>query len=149
RAETEAEREEIKKEQDLEKAEADYEKKMAQFEEEMALLQLTEEEKNSVIQSLTEAHENTLLGIQKKFADEKIKEEERIAAAKKRLLNDSLNAAISAAGAETKVGQALLLAKQILAAREMALELGLFTNKMVLAEGESLASIMAGSAKTL
>lgn len=148
RAETEAEKAEIKKEQDLEKEEALYEEKLKKFEEEMAFLQMTEEEKNTVMQNLKEAHENVVLGIQKKFTDEKIKDEKRLAAEKKKLLNQSLDAAINAAGAETKVGQALLIAKQFLAIKETAIQLGLFQNKMALNVGEATGAAATGAAET-
>ncbi len=148
KAVTEEEKAAIKKEQELEKETLLYEEKLAKFEEEMAFLQLTEEEKNSVIESLKEAHENAVLGIQKKATDEKIKDANRLNAEKKRLISDSLNAAITAAGAESKIGQALLIAKQLLAVKETAIQLGLFANKMALNAGEATGAAATGAAET-
>ncbi len=148
RAESDAEREEIQKEIDLEKAELAHEKKLEQFEEEMELLNLTEEERAQVLAALEDAKQNTILGIQKKYTDKKIEDEERLHEAKKQLWNDSLDAAINLAGAETKVGQALLIAKQIMAAKEMAVELGLFQSKIGLKAAEATGDIAAGQAKT-
>lgn len=148
RAETKEEKDAIKHQQALEKEQEAYEKRIEKFQEEMELLQLNEEEKNQVLESIKEAHEQTVLGIQKKYTDEKIRDEERLNAAKKQLWNDSLNAAINLAGSETKVGQALLLAKEIMAARETAIQLGLFQNKMTLNAAEAGGDIAAGTAKT-
>ncbi|TQI71825.1 hypothetical protein JM79_2774 [Gramella sp. Hel_I_59] len=148
RAETEAEKEEIKREQAIEKEEAAYQKKLEEFQKEIEFLNLTENEKNQVIQNLKESHENVLLGIQKKATDEKIADERRLAQEKKKLLNDSLDAAINLAGQETKVGQALLLAKQFFALKETAIQLGLFQNKMALNTAEAAGNIAAGTAET-
>jgi len=148
KATTDEEKAAIRKEQELEKEEALFEDKMAKFEEEMSFLEMTEDEKNSVIEKLKEAHENTVLGIQKKATDEKIKDANRLNEEKKRLISDSLDAAISAAGAESKVGQALLIIKQILAARETAIQLGLFANKMALNVGEATGAAATGAAET-
>lgn len=148
KAETEAEKDEIKKQIALEKEQADYEKKLAKFEEEMAFLQLTEEEKNAVILSLKQAHENAVLGIEKKATDEKIKDQKRLLAEKKKILGDSLDMAIQAAGQESRIGQALLLVKQLLAVKETAIQLGLFSNKMALNAGEASSAAATGAAET-
>ena len=148
KAETDQEKEEIKKEQELEKEELAYQKAEKDFQAEMERLQLNEEEKNAVLQALKESHEATIAGIQKKYTDKKIADEQRLNEEKKKLWNDSLNAAISAAGQETKVGQALMLAKQFMAAQEMATQLGLFQSKMALNAAEATGDIAKGSAKT-
>ena len=114
----------------------------------MEFLQLSEEEKNQVIQNLKAAHENVILGIQKKATDEKIADERRLHEEKKKLWNDSLDAAINFAGAETKVGKALLIAKQFMALQETAIQLGLFENKMALNTAEAAGDIAAGTAET-
>lgn len=59
-----------------------------------------------------------------------------------------LNAAITAAGAESKIGQALLIAKQLMAVKETAIQLGLFANKMALNAGEATGAAATGAAET-
>ncbi|WBL25128.1 hypothetical protein [Zunongwangia sp. HGR-M22] len=148
RAESEAEKEEIRKAQELEKAELEWEKKLEEFQKEMEFLEMTEEEKAKVEQAIKESHEATINGIHEKWKNKELKKEEEIAREKRKLWNGSLDAAINLAGQETKIGQALLLAKQLLAAKEMAVELGLFQSKMSLKAAEATGDIAAGTAKT-
>lgn len=148
KAETDEEKEELKQEQELEKEEDAYEKKVEDFEAEMEWLQMTEEEKAAMLESLKENHEENLTEIKKKYTDKKIADEERLAATKKKLWNDSLSAAINLAGRESKIGKMLLIAKQIMAAKEMAIQLGLFKGKVTLASGESLVNIAKGTSET-
>ncbi|MDN3595333.1 hypothetical protein [Zunongwangia endophytica] len=148
KAETEAEKEEIRLAQELEKEELAWEKKLEEFQKEMEFLQMTEEEKAKVEQAIKESHEATINGIHEKWKNKELKKEEEIAQAKRQLWSDSLNAAINIAGQETKIGQALLIAKQLIAAKEMAVELGLFQSKMSLKAAEATGDIAAGTAKT-
>ena len=148
RAESEADRQKVQEEIDLEKEQAAYDKKMEEFQKELEFLQLTEDEKSKVLANLEEAHQNVVLGIQKKYTDKKIEDEKRLHQEKVKLWNDSLDAAINLAGQETKIGQALLIAKQIMAAQEMAIKLGLFENKMALNAAEATGAIAEGTAET-
>ncbi|MBW2962328.1 phage tail tape measure protein [Mesonia aestuariivivens] len=148
KAETDQEKDEIKKEQELEKEELAYQKAEEDFKAEIERLQLNEEEKNAVLQALKESHEATLAGIHEKWKNKEIQKEEEIQQAKRKLWNDSLNAAISFAGEESKVGQILLLAKQVMAAREMVIDFNKFNQKIALQKAEATGNIATGFTET-
>lgn len=148
RAKSDEEKNKIREEQELEKEQIAYDKKLEDFQKEIEFLNLTEDEKAQLLANLEEAHQNTVYGIQKKWTDKRIQDEQRLHQEKVRLWNDSLDAAINFAGAETKVGKALLLAKQFMALKETAIQLGLFENKMALNTAEATGNIAAGTAET-
>lgn len=153
----------LKQIEGLEEAEA------AQLKEELELeakyLKLTEQaegEKELLIQ-LKEAKDTELAAIDKKYKDAEAKadaehlkkitkqqqkaHEERLRA--RRQLNDEIiNGIVSLAGSETKVGQALLIAKQIIAAKETLIEISKLKNKASIAAADATLSVTQGTAKT-
>jgi hypothetical protein len=141
-----------KAETDLEKEilaqELKYDKDQERLQRDLEALLLTETEKNQLVELLTEAHEGTLADIKQKYADKQIVSDREVYDNKLQLLNQSLDASIQAVGAETKLGQGLLLIKQVLAAKEMAIELGLFTAKTSMAASGATVDIAAGTAKS-
>ncbi len=139
---------ETDQERELEEEELRYEKELEKFQEEMERLKLNKQEKDEVIQILEQKHQDILQDIRDKANNKKLESDRELYETRKKLINDSLNAAINAAGSETKVGQALLLAKQIMAAREMAIQLGLFKSKMALNVAEATGDTAKGLAKT-
>lgn len=141
-------RKETEEDRELEEEEIRYEKEMEKFEKEMERLKLSKQEKDEVIQILEQKHQDILQDIRDKANNEKIESDRELYDNRKKLINDSLSAAVDAAGAETKVGQALLIAKQFMAAREMAIQLGLFKSKMSLNVAEATGDTAKGLAKT-
>ena len=141
KAETDQEKEEIKEE-------ARYEKELEKFQADLERLELNENQKNEFLQLLEEQHQNALNEINKRGLNKRIQDQEKAEALKQALINDSLNAAISLAGTETKIGEALLIAKQVFAAKETAIQLGLFSNKLALKTAEATGDVAAGTAKT-
>lgn len=142
------ERAESEKEKELLQEQIRRDRELEKFKDQFNAIQLNEDEKNQVLQALTEIHEKKLNEIKEKYRKADIEGQKQALLAKKQLLSDSLNAAISAAGAETKVGRALVLAKQILAAKEMAIALGLFKAKSTLTVAEAVGDAAAGEVKT-
>ncbi len=141
-----------KAETDLEKAvlaeELRFEKDQEKLQKDLEALLLTEAEKNQLVELLTENHEAIIAEIKQKAADKQIVADREIYDNKIALINQSLDASIQAVGAESKLGQGLLLIKQILAAKEMAIELGLFTAKTSMAASGATVDIAAGTAKS-
>lgn len=139
---------ETDEERELIKAEQENDKKMLKLQQDLADLKITEEEKNQLVELLTEKHQQKLAEIEGKSLQKRQKEEEKHHQNRQALINNTLNAAINAVGAESKLGQALVLAKQIQAAKEMAIQLGLFKSKMALNVAEATGDTAKGAAKT-
>ena len=141
KAASEQEKELLKQEQDNEKAQL-------QLEQELERLQLNEAQKTELLKLLTEQQNAAIAEIENKWREKKIKDEEAVVKKRKALFQESVDAAIQAAGAETKVGQALLIVKQLFALKEQAIALGLFTAKANLNAAEATTDIAKGTAKT-
>ncbi|WP_416440510.1 hypothetical protein ACH3O9_11425 [Leeuwenhoekiella sp. A16] len=150
---------ELENEIALSKAETDQEKEMLQLEQkneaeqlkleqDLERLQLNEEQKTELLKLLTDAQNAAIFEIEEKWRGKKQKSEEDLVKERKRLLNESLDAAINAAGQETKLGQALLAVKQILALKESAIEFAKFNQKMALQQAETTGHIATGFAAT-
>ncbi len=141
-----------KKETDEEKEllaeEQKYERDLEKFQQDLENLQLREEEKNYLVELLTEAHQQAIADIEGKYREKKKIDDKKVVENHKQLLNESLDASIQAVGAETKLGQGLLLIKQLLAAKEMAISLGLFTTKASMKAAEATVDIAGGAAKS-
>ncbi|WP_336092467.1 hypothetical protein [Leeuwenhoekiella sp. CH_XMU1409-2] len=140
-AASEEEREILKQQQENEKAQL-------QLEQELERLQLNEAQKTELLKLLTEQQNAAIAEIENKWREKKIKDEEAVVKKRKALFQESVDAAIQAAGAETKVGQALLIVKQLFALKEQAIALGLFTAKANLNAAEAATDIAKGTAKT-
>lgn len=138
-AASEEEREILKQQQENEKAQL-------QLEQDLERLQLNEGQKTELLKLLTETQNAAIFDIEEKWRDKKKKSEAEVLAAKKAALREGLDAAIQVAGAETKVGQALLIFKQLLAVKESAINLIKFKQKMALQASETVGSIAKGTA---
>lgn len=147
-AETDEEKDAILQEQEIEKEEEEYEKQVEKFEKEMADLQLTEDEKTQLLVALNELRERKIDAIKTKYGKKQEDRDEEAYKKKMKLINDSLDAAINAAGAESNVGKGLLLIKQVIAAREMAIQLGLFKGKLILNQAAAIGNTTEGATKT-
>jgi len=139
--ESEKGKELLKLEQEFEQRESDFEKLRLDAEEETELLKLLEEAKNAELAKITDKYN-------------KLDEKTRTAAAKKELqdrknLNNSIiNGAISLAGQQTRVGQALLAIKGVMAAKEMLIELGILKGKAAVSVAKSQIATAEGAAQT-
>ena len=141
KAETDQERELLAQQQ---KNEAD----QLKLEQDLERLELNEEQKTELLKYLVEAQNAAIDQIETKWRDKKVKDETALVEKRKALYQQSLDAAINVAGQETKVGQGLLLIKQLLATKEMAIELGLFQAKSALNVAEATSDIAKGTAKS-
>lgn len=138
---SEEEREILKAEKEIEKRELELEQLKLNAEEELALKLLLEK-----------IEKEELDKINKKYRDKEIQDDakanQKILEDKKRLNNDILNSAIQLAGQESRVGQALLAYKGLLAAKESLIDLGILKAKVATNTGKATADIAAGQAKT-
>ena len=139
---------ESKEARDLLLQEQQNQKEQERLELELERLNLSESEKTELLAHLTEIQEGTIEGIRSKWRKIKENEEQKEYAKKQRLYRQGLDAAIQIAGAETKVGKGLLIAKQLLAVKEAAIALGLFQTKATLAQAGAGVDIAAGTAKS-
>lgn len=135
--ETNLEKEILKTEQDFAKREA-----------ELETLRLTIEEKTQLETLLEESKGIALQRIRKKYKDAEIKQEVDLTKAKKKLQNDIINGAIDAAGRESRVGQALLAVKGILAAKDMLIQLGVLKSKAAISVAGATVATAEGAAQT-
>ena len=133
---------------DAEKKEIASEKKIVEFETALEQLEMNEQEKNALLEELTRIHEGNIQQIRFNSHKKQQKSDEELYQNRIRLVNSSLDAAINAVGTESKLGQGLILIKQLMAAKEMAIEIGLFKSKMSLKAAEASGDIAAGTAKT-
>jgi len=132
------------------------EAKFAKLEEqafgEIELLTRLENEKLLAIEVVRQKYRDKELEdtkiLQAKKAKEKAKAHNAELKAEKKLQQDILNSAIDAAGKETRVGQALLAVKGVLAAKEMLIQLGVLKGKAAVAVGEATTATAVGAANT-
>lgn len=144
RAYTQQEAEELRIEQEYEKHVAELETLALNETEKTELLALLTEERNIALHEVDAKARKERAAANKKTADDEAKLEEKRRADKAKTF-DLIN---QLAGAETGIGKAALIAKQILAAKEQAVNLGLFTSKASLKLGEATTDIAAGTAKS-
>lgn len=135
--ETQEEKEILKAEQELEKKELALEQ-----------LQLDEEQKTELLALLQEQQDLRLAEIKESNAEKLLKSEEAIEKKRIAIKNKAFDAAVSLAGAETKIGQGILAVKEILAAKEAILELKKVTFKSKTALANSSTAIAEGTAET-
>ena len=81
-------------------------------------------------------------------AEEDLKQAEEDAKKRKELINDTLDAVIDAAGAETKVGKALFLAKQAIRIQEQIEQAKATLQELGLIAAKSVADTASGAAST-
>lgn len=140
----------------LKKAEEDFEdqteaekieRKMNRHIAEMETLGFTETEMRELEQQIRDHY----AGLQKEKADEKeIRDNERLdreKQARTQMLMTNLDNAARIAGEETKLGKALLIAKQLLMAKELFNEAKNAIMKAKIRAAESVGSVTAGTAK--
>lgn len=110
---------------------------------ETELLKSLADKKNAELDAIDKKWNDKFLKDNKKYkekqAADNAKAREKELAGRKKLKNDILNGVISLAGSETKVGQALIAAKGVLAAKEMLIQLGVLKAKsaVAIAEGQA------------
>ena len=153
----------LKQIKDLEEGEAAKLKQELELEAKYAQLIANAEGETELITQLKEAQRIELAQIDEEYNDaeaeknkelnEKLLKQEKEANAKriaerKRLGQDIINGAINLAGQETRVGQALLAAKGLMAAREMLIELGVLKGKAAVAVAEGTLATSVGAANT-
>ena len=132
--------------------------KMAKFEEDEILKLEAKREKE--LQELIDldAHEdqlaqiklfyaNKIEDVRQKKIDKEDKEEKDLVKTKKKLLNDTLNATINAAGRESKIGRALFIAKQAIALKELVMKAKNVIISAQLNAAEAGGEVAKGSAK--
>ena len=137
KAETDEEKEILKAEQDFEKHVLALEKLQLDKEEETALLALLEESQGLKLDE-----------IRKKFREKQAASDKKTLEDKKKLNEEILNGAIGLAGAETRVGQALIAVKGIMAAKETLIQLGVLQTKTAVTAAGAAADIAGGTAAT-
>ncbi|SDT16343.1 hypothetical protein SAMN05192545_2914 [Maribacter dokdonensis] len=148
---------------DLEEAEANKLKQELELEAKYAQLIANAEGEKELIAQLKEAQRIELAKIDEEYneseaeknkalQDQLLKQEQEAnakrIAERKRLGQDIINNAISLAGQETRLGQALLAAKGLMAAREMLIELGVLKGKAAVAVAEGTLATSVGAANT-
>ena len=136
KAETDEEKEILKAEQDFEKHVLALEKLQLDKEEETALLALLEESQGLKLDE-----------IRKKFREKQAASDKKTLEDKKKLNEEILNGAIGLAGAETRVGQALIAVKGIMAAKETLIQLGVLQTKTAVTAAGAAADIAGGTAQ--
>lgn len=148
---------------DLEEDEANKLKQELELEAKYAQLIANAEGETDLIAQLKEAQRIELAAIDEEYNDKEAekakshleevtkKEQEEFnkrKEARRKLGQDIINGAINLAGQETRVGQALLAAKGLMAAREMLIELGVLKGKAAVAVSEGLLATSVGAANT-
>jgi len=122
----------------------EYDKHLAELE----TLELNEAEKAELLKLLEDKKQQDIADIQEDFRKKDEKADKELSANKIRNKKTQLDAIVSLAGAESKIGKAAILAKQLLAIQEFAIDLGLFTKKAALAVGEATVDSSKGIVKS-
>ena len=128
----------------IEQQELDLEQQREQALSELELLTTTEEEKLQAIAEINEYYRQ----LQKDKDKEDLEDLQAIEAAKQATRVQALNDLINIAGQETKVGQALLIAKQGLALKELVMQATKTISFAKLSAAESIVAIQSGAAQT-
>lgn len=131
-------------EKEIAQAELDFEKHTN----DLLLLQLNKEEETALLLRLEAAEKTALANINDKYRKQELKAAEATRKQKVALQNKILDNAVDVAGRETRVGQALLAVKGILAAKETLISLGVLKAKVATTTAGATADIAAGTAKT-
>ena len=104
------------------------------------MLKSLRDKKNAELAAIDKKWNDKFLKDNKKYKDKEAKENEaarkKELAGRKKLKNDILNGVISLAGSESKIGQALIAVKGVLAAKEMLISLGVLKAKAAIAVAE-------------
>ncbi|WP_091601586.1 hypothetical protein [Maribacter dokdonensis] len=144
KATTEREAEELRIEQEYNAHLLELETLQLREEEKTALLLLLEEQKKIAFDELDAQYTAEAVERRKEQVEaEKQLEEQRIAQREA-----SFDAIANLAGAETGIAEAALIAKQLLALKEQAIDIGLFTSKANLKLSETTVDIASGTAKS-
>ena len=147
----------------LEESEANQLAEELRLEAKYAKLEQDAFEEKELLKRLADAKKKELQDIEDKYEkiksdkDTKAKEQElkrdldqhkKQLDARRKLKNDIINGAISLAGQETKIGQALVAAKGLMASKEMLIQLGVLKGKAATALAEGTMSTAVGAANT-
>lgn len=146
----------LKEETDLEKevlkAEQDLEKEELKLQQEFERLEITALERAELLALLQENEESVIAAIREKYRKQKEKDDDDAAkkeiADKKKLHATILNESINLVGQQTRLGQALIAVKGVLAAKETLIELGLLKNKIATGSAKSTMAVAEGTAQT-
>lgn len=141
---TEQERQAIEAQQELERQRLLIEKTITNEQEKNAALLAAKQEYNNVINEIQAEQDAKQLEEAKKIADAEMALEQQKMAAKRQAVDDAINLA----GAETKVGRALLIVKQGLALKEMIMEAKKTLTFSKLAVAKSTVATAEGTAQT-
>ncbi|WP_028890882.1 phage tail tape measure protein [Tenacibaculum sp. 47A_GOM-205m] len=132
--------------------EARYAKLEADAVNEKELLARLAEAKKTELQAIEDKYDKIKADKDKKNKAKELKRDQEQAKKKllerRKLKNDIINGAISLAGEETRVGQALVAAKGVLAAKESLIQLGVLKTKAASAVAEGTMATSVGAANT-
>jgi hypothetical protein len=142
--EIELEKADSEQEAELIKADHEYQKHLNDLEK----LRLTEEEKQQMILLITQRYNQKISELNKAHKKKDLETEKAHAQSKIKLQTDILNGAIYLAGQESKIGQALLAVKGVLAAKETLIQLGLLKSKAAKTAADGSLAIAEGTANT-
>jgi len=131
-------------EKEIAQAELDFEKHTN----DLLLLQLNKEEETALLLRLEAAEKEALANINDKYRQQDLKAAENNRKKKVALQNQILDSAVDVAGRETRIGQALLAIKGVMAAKETLISLGVLKAKIATTTAGATADIAAGTAKT-
>ncbi|NKI28274.1 hypothetical protein HCG49_17100 [Arenibacter sp. 6A1] len=132
--------------------EAKYAKLEADANGEVELLKRLENAKKTELDAISKKWDDKAANDDKKKKDEELKRDKKHyadqLAAREKLKQQIINAAIDLAGQETKVGQALLAAKRLMAAKDSLIQLGVLKNKVTTNAASAASDVAAGTAQT-
>lgn len=136
-AESDKAKEVLKLEQDFEKQALDIEN-----------LTINEEQKTELLALLEEQRIARINELQQGYRDDKLKSDTALALKENDLRKKSFSTLVGFVGAETKLGKSLIIAKQLNAAKESLINLGILKNKAATNAAGATGDVAAGVAST-
>tara|TARA_R110000822_G_scaffold11176_6_gene41314 strand:- start:955 stop:3258 length:2304 start_codon:yes stop_codon:yes gene_type:complete len=115
---------------------------------ELETLGLREEEKAALQKAIIEDKEAAIAAVVLDYSKKSIAEDAKLQKAKLDNRKETLDGILALTNAETGIGQAALIAKQLIAVKEQAISLGLFTSKASLALSEATVDSSKGLVKS-
>ena len=131
-------------EKEIAKVESDAEKKRLELDN----LVLDEEQRTELLALLKQQEVDAIATIEGKYRDTKKKEDKSLAATEKNLKKKQFDTLVSFAGAETKLGKAILLSKRLTAIKSSLIDLGILKNKTAVNIAAATSDTAAGVAST-
>ncbi|EKF56250.1 phage tail tape measure protein, TP901 family [Galbibacter marinus] len=145
-------KEQRQEEEEILRLEEKFEKLREDAAGETELLAELEEEKLLQIQLIRDKYAEERLEKEKEAEKKRLEEKNKAQAKefqqKKKFQEDLINSSIDFVGRESRLGQALLAYKGVLAAKESLLQLGIIKNKVIADTAKSTSDIAAGTAAT-